>query len=239
MRYLYAVYALLTFVVLFLLLVPFFYIFGLMGTSGQKCIWYLVKGWGYLWFFLLGIRVKRVFEVKPEKSGNYIVIANHSSFLDTPMIFRCMPFMALPLATESFARIPLFGFLYKKMAILVDRASIKSRRRSVRRMSRALSNGHSIFIFPEGGIIESGKTLNPFYDGAFKLALESGIPILPVLFPDTQKRWTPGSFWNWRPGKSRVIFLQVIEPDGFSVAELKQHAFAQMEEALIKYRNGN
>lgn len=236
MRYLYSLYALLTFVALFLCLVPFFYIFGLMGTSGQKYIWYLVKGWGYVWFFLLGNRVQRIYEQKPERGRNYIVVANHSSYLDTPMVFRCMPFMALPLATESFAKVPLFGFLYKKMAIMVDRKSIKSRRRSVRRMRRTLTNGNSIFIFPEGGIVASGKILNPFYDGAFKLAKETGISILPVIFPDTQKRWSPGSFWNWHPGKCRAIFLKEIPIEGSSMNDLKPLAFAQMERALEAYR---
>jgi 1-acyl-sn-glycerol-3-phosphate acyltransferase len=167
---------------------------------------------------------------------NYIFIANHSSYLDTPMIFRCMPSMVLPLATESFSKVPLFGFLYKKMTIMVDRNSVQSRRRSVRRMRRALSSGKSIFIFPEGGIVSSGKTLNSFYDGAFRLAIESGIPILPVIFPDTVDRWTPGSFWNWHPGKSRAVFLKEISAKNTTMSDMKKLAFSQIEKALIKYR---
>lgn len=235
MRYLYSLYALLVFLVFFLLLLPFIYLFGFLGERGQKGIWYLLKGWSYVWFFLLGMRIRRRFEETPNPKNTYIVIANHSSYLDSPFIFRSFPFPVLPLATEGFSRIPVFGFLYRKMTVLVNRKSAESRQQSARRLYQTLSRKKSILIFPEGGIPETEDGgLGTFYNGAFRLALETGIPILPVIFPDTRKRWRPGSFWNWQPGLCRALFLKEIDVNGHSLSSLKERTHAQMQAALEK-----
>lgn len=236
MRYLYALYALLTFLVFFLLILPFIYFFGLFGKRGRTWVWYLLKGWGYAWYFVLGIKVERYFEAKPRKVQNYIVIANHSSFLDPTMIFRCLPFFTLTLATKAFSKIPFFGFLYRRMTVLVDRESASSRQKSIKKLQELLHKGESIFIFPEGGILKSEKMLNPFYDGAFRLSVETGIPILPILFPDTSKRWGTKGFWDWHTGKCRAVFLKEIFPENFKATDLKSYTFSEMESALKTYR---
>lgn len=236
MRHLYAIYALLTFLLFFLLLLPFIYLFGCLQDFGQKYLWYLLKAWGRIWFFLLGMPVSRVFAQSISKYKSYIFIVNHTTYLDTTFLFRCLPIPALPLAEADFARIPIFGFLYKKMTLLVDRKSLHSRERSVREMKKVLQKGKNILIFPEGGINQTKNTLKPFYDGAFKLAKETDTTILPVVFPDTKYRWQPDSFWNWHPGKCRALFLEAISPAGKSTQELKELAFTRMKEALEKAR---
>lgn len=200
-------------------------------------IWYLVRAWGYIWFFILGMPVRRIFQNKPEKDRPYIVISNHRSYLDTALVFRVMPFPVRPLATQELSKIPLFGFLYKRMAILVDRKDEHSKALSVRLLQRALREKNSIYIFPEGSFNETEKPLKNFYNGAFRIAVQTGTPILPVIFPDTVKRWHYSSFWAWTPGVCRAIFLPPVEVSAYSenqVTDLKNKVFVQMEAALIE-----
>lgn len=221
MRYLYVLWAVSTFLLFFLLLFPLFIFFSLWGKSGRKAIWYLIKTWSYIWFFLIGIRPKISYAAPISKHQNYIVVANHASYMDTPLIFRTLPFMVRPLAKAELARIPLFGFLYKQMAVLVDRSSSGSKRKSVQHLRRTLQREGSIFIFPEGTFNESDAPLKSFYDGAFRLALVTQTPILPVLFPDAVNRWHYSGFWQWSPGLSRTVFLPAISPEGFAKNDIE------------------
>lgn len=237
MRYLYVLYALITFVLFFLLLFPFFLLFSLFKNPGRKIIWYLIKAWGYIWFFLLGMPVRRIFKTKPEKNKAYVVVSNHRSYLDTALLFRVMPFMVRPLATKELTKIPLFGFLYRKMAILVDRSSDRSRALSVRLLRHVLRHESSIYIFPEGSFNETEKPLKDFYNGAFRIALQTRTPVLPVVFPDTVKRWHYSSFWAWTPGICRAIFLDPVEVAPYSEDQsddLKRNVFTLMAAALTQ-----
>lgn len=235
LRYLYVLYAITTFVILFLILFPFFLLFGWMGQWGRQVIWQLIRAWSYIWFFLIGMPVKRIYRQRPEKGKHYIVVANHISYIDTAMIFRAVPFFVRPLAKSELARIPLFGYLYRQMAVLVERGSAKSRLKSVQHLRRSLQREGSIFIFPEGAFNETGEPLKSFYDGAFRLALHTRTPILPVLFPDTVKRWHYKSFWSWSPGISRAVFLPEISVAGLERTDiplLKEQVYQTMDTAL-------
>jgi 1-acyl-sn-glycerol-3-phosphate acyltransferase len=235
MRYLYVIYALITFVLFFLLLFPFFLLFSLFKKPGRKLIWHLIKAWAYIWFFLLGMPVRRIFKARPEKGKTYIVVSNHRSYLDTALIFRVMPFLVRPLATKELTNIPLFGFLYRQMAILVDRNDEHSRALSVKLLRRVLRQESSIYIFPEGSFNETERPLKDFYKGAFRIALQTRTPILPVIFPDTVQRWHYSSFWAWSPGICRAIFLPVVEVASYSEGQsdaLRARVFALMEAAL-------
>jgi 1-acyl-sn-glycerol-3-phosphate acyltransferase len=237
MRYLYALYVVITFAVLFLAFFPLFLIFSFFRDWGKSIIFYLIKIWGYIWFFLVALPVRRIFVQKPRKNHTYIVVANHISYLDTAMIFRVMPFMVRPLAKREIAKVPLFGYLYRQVAVLIDREDEKSKAKGVRLLKKTLDKGISIFIFPEGTFNESEKPLKHFYDGAFRIALQTGTPILPVIFPDTVKRFHYSSFWKWSPGICRAIFLPEISVERFDktdIAGLKSAVKAVMEEGLQK-----
>lgn len=236
MRYLYTLYAVITFGLLFLLFLPLFFLLSFGGRKGKLAMWWLIKSWSYIWLFLVGISVKRKFIAKPRRNQRYIVVANHQSYLDTAMLFNTMPFMVKPLARNDLAKIPLFGFLYRQMAILVDRSDIKSKGESLQMLTEELQAGGSIFIFPEGSFNETAASLKRFFDGAFRLAIKTRTPLLPVLFPDTKDRLHYRSFWAWSPGKSRAVFLPEISVDTYhenDVQALKEHVFQKMEAALI------
>jgi len=176
----------------------------------------------------------RISGIKPT-NGRYIIVANHISYLDPIMIFATVPGHFRPLGKKEFSTIPVLGFIYKQVAILVDRGTAEGRAKSMRLMWHILRNEANILIFPEGTFNETGAPLKSFYDGAFRLAINTQTPLLPVIFPDTVHRWHYSAWWKMQPGKNRVIFLDAIPAAGLTMRDLpqlKEKAFATMEATL-------
>ncbi|RYZ34359.1 MAG: 1-acyl-sn-glycerol-3-phosphate acyltransferase [Sphingobacteriales bacterium] len=237
MRYLYVIWSITTFIIFFLVLFPVFLFLSLFGAWGRKAIWQVIRAWSYVWFFIIGMPAPRIYRQKPVRGRNYIVVANHVSYIDTPLIFRTIPFYVRPLAKAELAKIPLFGFLYRQVAVLVDRSDGKSKAKSVQMLRRTLQREGSIFIFPEGTFNETNEPMKFFYDGAFRLALRTNTPILPVIFPDTIKRWHYSSLWKWSPGKNRAVFLpevSIAEFEPNDIAGLKKKVFDLMTVAKME-----
>lgn len=237
MRYLYVVWSVTLFILFFLALFPFFLLLSLFDAWGRKAIWQLIQGWSYVWFFLIGMPAKKVYQQRPVKGRNYIVVANHVSYIDPALIYRTIPFYVRPLAKKELASIPLFGFLYRQVAVLVDRSDTNSKTKSIHMLRRTLQREGSIFIFPEGTFNETEEPMKFFYDGAFRLALRTNTPILPVIFPDAKKRWHYSSFWKWSPGVNRAIFLPEVSIEEFEpndIAGLKKKVFDMMWAAKIE-----
>lgn len=179
--------------------------------------------------------VKPIYKYRPDKKQRYVVIANHISYLDTAVLFSTVPFFVRPLAKSSLANIPLFGYLYRQIAILVDRESHKSKQQSIKKLRHIIEKESSIFIFPEGTFNETEQPLKSFYDGAFRIAIASGYPILPVLFLDTINRWHYSAFWKWSPGINRAIIMPPININDFKNSKaLKEKAYQLMLEELKK-----
>ncbi len=223
------------------MLFPLILIFSLFGDKGKQANWFLIRIWSIIWFFLIGI-VSRVEGLEyVDKSKSYIIVANHISYLDTAMIFRCIPFYAKPLAKAELGKIPLFGFLYKQLAVMVYRDDDKSKSQSIQALKQHLNQKGSIFIFPEGTFNETEAPLKSFYDGAFRIAKETHTPILPIVFPDTKKRMHFSSIFSFKPGLSRAIFLPEIPLDiieNSDVIYLKETVKQRMEHALrLAYKN--
>lgn len=239
MHYLYVIYALLTFVIGFLVRLPLILLFSLFGVRGRKAIWKLVQLWSIEWFFLIGIRSRRIFKAPLDsEQGPYIVVANHISYMDIPILFRTLPFYARPLAKFELGKIPLFGFLYKQLAVTIDRSSGKSKLAGVYKLKDTINEGGSILIFPEGTFNETGAPLKSFYDGAFRVAIETQAPILPVVFLDALSLWHYKSFWSLKPGINRTVFLPVIDTTqyGKDMHRLKEDTYKSMEKAILEYK---
>lgn len=213
-QFIYTIYVVIVFLVTFLIQFPFFLIFLSFGKKGAKAIYTLFRIWSHVFLFLSVITLRVYGKEKIERKKNYVVIANHNSFLDTPMIFASLPIFCKTLARSDFSNIPIFGLLYKTMTIPVNRASTTSKKKSVQLMLESIKKDKAtIFIFPEGSFNESDEILKPFYNGAFQLAKDSSTEILPILFPDTIKRWHFSSFFAWTPGVCRAYILDPIDLD--------------------------
>jgi len=237
----YVAYAVLMFSVLMLFVIPFalFTVF-LDNRRGGILIYGACKVWAILWYRLIGFRYNETHLGTHDRKKAYIFVANHSSYLDIPQLMRAMHQPVRVLGKAELAKVPFFGIIYKAAVITVNRGSIQSKAASMRRLTKVIKQGISIFIFPEGSFNESGQPLARFYDGAFKMALETRTPIKPVLFLDTADRIPPASLFGMTPGKCRTVYLPEIPVTGFGdkdVHALKEKVFSEMEKALIKFKN--
>jgi 1-acyl-sn-glycerol-3-phosphate acyltransferase len=237
----FSIYGFLVFVILLLILLPFFFIASLFGkVRGGNAIYAICSIWADLWFIFIGLRTKIIHEEKNTEQRPCIFVANHISYMDIPMIVKIIREPVRVLAKEEMAKIPVFGFVYRNAAVLVNRTDPEKRRQSVLILKKVLKKGISIFIFPEGTFNETGGPLKSFYDGAFRIALETQTPIQPIIFPDTVKRLHHKSVFSLSPGICRAVYLPMVDIHAFhdkGMAELKQHVFDQMAAAVEKYRD--
>jgi 1-acyl-sn-glycerol-3-phosphate acyltransferase len=237
----YTIYALFWFAFFTLLAFPLAIIFSLFGKRrGGNLICSMAKIWADVWYFLLAIRHENIFESSYDPARNYIFLVNHNSYMDIPCLFKTIrkqPFRMLAKAETK--KIPVFGFIYSRGAVLVDRGSTQRRAKSVRVLKSLLKHHISVGIFPEGTFNETGRPLKSFYDGAFRISIETGTPVKPVLFLDNYSIMNYHSLLGLKHGKSRAVFLEEISPDGYSLHQIslfKQKVFDIMENKLIAYR---
>ncbi len=242
LRWIYCIYAALLFIVLMLLVIPFVITGSFFGKiKGGNFIYRVCMFWGDAWFLLIGIWHRNLYEAPHNKNTHYIFVANHISYLDAPVIVKTMRQPIRVLGKIEMSKIPIFGFIYRNAIVTVDRSSAENRARSVRILKSVVNKGISIFIFPEGTFNETHRPLKDFYDGAFRIAIESQIPIKPVLFLDAYDRMHYQSLLSLTPGRSRSVFLDEVPVEGLTgkdVEALKEKVFRLMEERLIFYKAG-
>jgi 1-acyl-sn-glycerol-3-phosphate acyltransferase len=151
------------------------------------------------------------------KGKSYMLVANHTSMTDIMMMLLIAKNPFVFVGKAELAKIPLFGFFYKRTNILVDRSNARSRKAVFDRANARLKSGVSICIFPEGGVTEDENVLlDSFKDGAFRLAIEHQIAVMPVTLFDNKKRF-PFDFFKGSPGRMRAHTHQAIETVGMTV----------------------
>jgi 1-acyl-sn-glycerol-3-phosphate acyltransferase len=238
-RIIYTIYAFTCFVLLMLLIFPFVFIASLWGkVRGGNLIYHILRIWSAAWFFLIGIRHKNIYQSKPDPKKQYIFVINHISYLDAAILVETIRQPFRPLGKVEISKVPVFGFIYKACVVMVDRNDADNRAKSLRQLKSVLKKGISIMIFPEGTFNETGQPLKPFYDGAFRIAIETQTPIQPVLFLDTFARMHHKHMFTLNPGRSRSLFLEPIPVDGLTLADaksLKEKVFKIMEENLVSF----
>lgn len=164
------------------------------------------------------------------KGQNYIVVCNHNSFLDVPITSPGIPGTNKTIAKKEFASIPLFGIIYQLGSVLVDRKSEQSRRESYTKMKHVLDMGMHMCIYPEGTRNKTDEPLKPFQDGAFRLASETGKPLMPAILFNTRKALPADKPFFLLPHKLEMHFLLPIEVQpGETVKELKEKVYEVMK----------
>lgn len=146
--------------------------------------------------------------MRPGKS--YMLVANHTSMLDIMLMLRVSKNPFVFVGKKELVRIPVFGFFYKRVCIMVDREDVKSRTGVYLRAKRRLDQGLSVCIFPEGGVPDETVLLDTFKDGAFRMAIAHKIPIVPIVLYDNKKRF-PFTFFSGNPGPIRAKVLEFFE----------------------------
>lgn len=163
-----------------------------------------------------------------------MLVSNHSSMADIMLMLAITRNPFVFVGKVELVKIPLFGFFYKRTCILVDRKSSKSRMAVFDRAQKRLNQGLSICIFPEGGVPEDRSlVLDDFKDGAFRLAIEHQIPIVPMTFLDNKKRFSY-KFFSGSPGIMRVHVHPFIETTGLSAENKKDiHEIRNLTRRII------
>lgn len=200
-----------------LLGVPILVMFPVLLLSISKEKWYpffikVARVWAKVILFGMGFNISVKREQQLEKRKSYMFIANHTSMTDIMLmlyVIKDNPFVFV--GKQELSKIPIFGFFYKRTCILVDRGSNKSKMEALEQAKNRLERGLSICIFPEGGVPSDRNTvLDPFKDGAFRLALEYQIPIVPITFYDNKKRFSY-DFFSGSPGRMRARIHKFID----------------------------
>lgn len=228
-----------TFLCSLLIAFPFFLIIGVRDKPwARRAIWNICHYWAKGWLFIIGMPLTT--SGHRPKDDKYVYVGNHISYMDTVDIYAAIPHYFRTLAKKEMAKIPIFGFVYKQLTILVDRSSDRSRTRSMRLMWRLLKNECNICVFPEGTFNETEEPLKEFYNGAFKLAINTQQPILPFVLLDTVNRWHYSAWWKLSPGRNRVVFLEPVSVEGMTLSDLntlKNKVHTLMAEALQQHQN--
>ena len=218
-----------------LMAIPILVMLPLLLISIIKESWYpfffkLARIWSK--FILIGMgfayRIER--EQIPDKNKSYMFIANHTSMADIMLMLVSVKNPFVFVGKAELAKIPLFGFFYKRTCILVDRSSPKSRQAVFLRAQRRLKTGVSICIFPEGGVPEEHIVLDEFKDGAFRLAINHQTPIVPITFADNKKRFSY-TFFSGSPGRMRVKIHKFLSTEGLAVVDTR--ALSNKAKAII------
>lgn len=233
LRALHTGYGVVVFATLFFLLFPFFLI-PIFYPSQHRLIGILNRWWARLLFTFIGIPFKTEYRSKLDPDKQYIFCSNHFSYLDIPAL-GLVSHNAIFVGKTGIENIPAFGYMYRKLHITVDRNRLKSRYTSLKRSLEAIDEGKSLVIFPEGGIITlKDPVMAKFKDGAFRVAIEKQIAIVPVTIPYNWIILPPDEFLlRWHPLK--VVFHEPIDTTGLTLRDtemLKQKLFAIIDEEL-------
>jgi 1-acyl-sn-glycerol-3-phosphate acyltransferase len=208
---------------------------------GQRFGWIgykFLKLWSWIFSMLTFIHYKSYGRENFVKGESCIYISNHTSFLDIPGLCLTIPGDFRPLAKKELLRIPVFGWIAQTAAVIVDRSSGQSRKKSIERLKTIVTNGISILIFAEGTQNRTKELLQPFHDGAFRIAVDAQRPILPMVVIGAGKLMPPGKAYI-EPGNVKIVVGKKIETQNLTVDDipvLKQKTSDAMKEMILQNR---
>ena len=207
-----------------------FYLACFFLQEPNKTKWHrtISRIWMGLFLTLSGLRFSVTGKHHFNKIGPAIVICNHNSLIDVPLSTPFLPRANKTIAKKSFIYVPIFGWIYQFGSVIVDRKNDHSRKTSFDNMKRVLDSGLDMLIYPEGTRNKTSEPLKSFYDGAFKLAVDTQKPIIPVVILNTKKILPAYPIMCFKPGKIRMDILAPISSQGHTVQSLKQLAFDTM-----------
>lgn len=237
LRAIWAVYGIALFLLMMLVSIPYLLVnmvFLPEKKAIRRSIWYLHHVFTTVFFALIGVRIKVIGREKVDRIQSYVLVGNHQTALDFVANGYAFPGVFRFLAKQELQKIPIFGFVVKKMCLVVDRKSMSSRSQSLVALKKELEEGVSVFIYPEGTRNKSQEPLGHFYDGAFRLALQTRATILPMVILNAPNVCQPGQLDLW-PGTLKIAFGDPIPtadlPDE-SAGTLKEQVRSAMLQLL-------
>lgn len=244
-RKIWAIYAVVLFI-LFMFLSMVIFLINMALTPGDRAlrrnIYYLHHIFTPIFLTLVGIRVRVEGAEKLDMRQSYVIVGNHRSALDFIVNAVAFPGVFRFLAKQELHKIPVFGWVVKKMCLSVDRSSPISRARSVVDLKHQLAAGWSIFIYPEGGRNQTSEPLAPFYDGAFRIAIQTKAPIAVQTIANGQAISATAKAIDLRPGVLRIFWDGPIETANLrpeDIPALKEQVHQMMLNRLVTQSNTN
>ena len=182
-------------------------LFDRSGNFGHAC----ARAWSRLILWTTGVKVRVDGLERLDPSRSYVFAANHQSIYDIPIVFASLPFQLRIIAKESLGRIPFMGWHLRRTGhVLVDRS--RAGAGTVKKMARLVAEGHSLIVFPEGTRSVDGAVA-PFKGGSFVIALDAGLPIVPISIVGSRHVMRKGELMV-RPGAVTLVVHDPIETAG-------------------------
>lgn len=209
----------------------------------QKKAWHLAAYrlthiWGVVFYKLIGLKVIIENRNTSEWSTPCVYVANHFSYSDIasmPLIAKDACFVG----KESISKAPLFGYYFRSLHITVNRESLRDRGKVVQKAIQAIEDGKSLIIFPEGGIRSTNPPYQTTYkDGAFRTAIQTGVPIVPVSLPYNWQLLPDDGKLLIRGNKIKIIVHESISTSNLQeedIPAIKKKVFDLIENELIKH----
>ncbi len=228
-----------------LMTIPIFVMFpfllaSILTESGYPYYFKMARIWAKVILFGMGFYYKIEKDQEFEANKSYMFIANHTSMVDIMLMLVSTKKPFVFVGKQELAKIPLFGFFYKRTCILVDRTSSKSKHSVFERAQKRINQGLSICIFPEGKVPDDESiVLDDFKNGAFRLAIDHHLTIVPIVFFDNKRRYSYTIF-SGKPGLLRVKILPFVETSTKTKAdlnEIRNQSWSLIHKELMEFQN--
>lgn len=238
---LWKLYVLTWFLLLLLILYPFYLLFLLNEKHFNKGF-HLLRFHTGLLMYLGGVFIAIENKHYIKKNQTYVITPNHSSYLDILVLYQVFSRYFVFMGKKELAHVPVFNIFFKKMNVTVDRKSAQSGKRAIERCASELDKGHSVVLFPEGTIPKDVPNLLRFKSGAFKLAIEKQLPVIPITFLTNYKRLEMKGLFTGKagPGLVKVIINEPIPTIGMTEEDLlplQEKVFNIINEQVQNYVN--
>lgn len=219
LRKIYSVYSLSLFALIFILMLPVFAVI-IYTNKRNPLVYWLHRIWAWLYYTFSFIPIKRVYAENLDFKKQYIYCSNHFSYLDIPAI-GINKIRPIFVGKSSLGKIPLFGYMYRNIHITLDRENLKSRYNALEKCADELDQGHNLVIFPEGGIVSRQMPkMSRFKDGAFRLAIEKQIPIVPITIPFNWILLPDDGKLLLHRHENVIVFHDPISTEGMTIKDL-------------------
>ena len=182
----------------------------------------LMKVQARFMLYIPGIRFWVQYEKPIDKDKTYVFCSNHTSYLDIILSYCAIPYYFVFMGKQELRKAPLFNIFFREMNILVDRKSKMGSHRAFVEAAKHIEEKRSVVIFPEGTISRDSPKLRPFKNGAFKLAIEKQVPIVPITFLNNWKLLQDRPLLQGlsRPGLACIVVHKPIETKGLTLEDL-------------------
>jgi 1-acyl-sn-glycerol-3-phosphate acyltransferase len=217
-----------------LLFLPGIVLPAFFGPRAVAVTYFFMKLWSWIFSKLTFIRYEMIGREKITRGKAFIYVSNHTSFLDLPGIAMTIRGQFRPLAKKELLKIPVFGWVTRATCVVVDRESQESRKKSLNFLKKILSLGINILIFPEGTQNRSKEIMQPFKEGAFRIAVDTQQSILPMAVVGAGALMPPGKL-QMRPGVIKIVVGEAIPVDGIGlerVSHLRDRTVAVIQQLI-------